>query len=1313
MVLVSSDLWLGFSFLVMARASRPSLEALFADSYGSTARSAKSGWAFARAKSHRRPRRCSADIRHSTPPHSRKILETSLETLFPAAAPAGFTAKIAQGARAAKVCAKRSRSHDRGRSPAALNSRSSAPLSSKRKLEATTALTSTINRKRPLLDNFFGSDASSCQELGSGDKIAKPEAKHPRNKSTSATVACGTAVNAQPVVQISGLQVMLGETRQEPETALRKLVGLARESEAEHRQTHPKPRFDCPRCRFIVFGNAWKQGPAALTHAAHGKRERVAWLAERPPEYGGDWALGCALCAALQYRLWKECGARGRRAKRRISTKFARFEVRSVKCMQACCFHQHAGSDCHIKAVDAFLRPGKPLVEILTPPPGTDEQLLLGSVPQIPAWLRVWRSSATLVSFQGASANLSTEHYIDPAFPEVERRSVKNMFAIMSEVSRRRKRLWLSKAQSITITLDDRNEYKLLRFKCDYEAEWRGRKGVLATLRRDGKAGMSQIEDFDDVYAQRQVDAIRGAVRQFCTTIDGAFDDDLFRHMCAHVRALGSDGAPSAVKTLHWLQRQLFTNAILCIRDPAHAVRIAIREPLLADAAFTKFWQSVFDGEHALIKDIQNSDKLRSMLEACERRVLQVKGVQGGRVDRVLRHFNWAKQRFESFAGPQRRFCCLLIAVCMLLAAIAGDAREKRPRRERAEEALESMTPEFLVTAGLTADYTAECIDFLRIFDVEDHDPGRTRAQKVAFHQRMTKLFLKGWVLVPTPAEAPEGASTLTGVVLSQVEDEPVFLYGNKTKRLWYRGAKAEVSKVMERMHVVVDTMLERVDAELHDSDLLLSFSAFDFGEEYPEERRIRWIRMLGRALRLPRDTLVAEFLRVLPPSRQDYATRKETDKQRPDGREIMARWLDPVQVGQCFPGVEFTALPLCIRFYVAVEDGTSNVERSLGRLEDVLEKHCGPLEDSGATAAHCLELNVDGPRTESEIAVRLDPRGPLVLTDFGRECAQLWVQQHGRRFSCYQKRKEVNKRKGVQAGSDKAVVDGRRAAADALVQLAGGASTGAELTIGACPRNRVCQRPGHGRFSGSRFWNKTFGKFHDLTKKKNAAKLTTALHRRAGVNPFQLGQAQLGGIGAAPLATRGVGLREEGKKLQVFLAGEGSDLREDAAARRECDFVDAARRAELIVVDAPADMEIRQDATWLRTLAIVVAFGKPVLSRDKWQLPRPDCSPHIVRHQAALRTARRLVCSHEFKTKNPKMFQVFQQCAAAEGSKWTVVVEGPEDVAAEVAKTRQKKRQKSINVFLGCRGDACAFLHKVRRLQQPRALGGTYAKPS
>ena len=37
--------------------------------------------------------------------------------------------------------------------------------------------------------------------------------------------------------------------------------------------------------------------------------------------------------------------------------------------------------------------------------------------------------------------------------------------------------------------------------------------------------------------------------------------------------------------------------------------------------------------------------------------------------------------------------------------------------------ALDAMTPEFLVKAGLTADYTAECMGFLRIFfDQSDHE---------------------------------------------------------------------------------------------------------------------------------------------------------------------------------------------------------------------------------------------------------------------------------------------------------------------------------------------------------------------------------------------------------------------------------------------------------------------------------------------------------------------------------------------------------------------------------------------------------------
>ena len=77
------------------------------------------------------------------------------------------------------------------------------------------------------------------------------------------------------------------------------------------------------------------------------------------------------------------------------------------------------------------------------------------------------------------------------------------MIAIMAEVCRRRKRLWLSKASSITINLDDRGEFKVVRFKCDYLAEWRGRKGVLAVMRRCGMSKKVEIEDFDEDYAKK------------------------------------------------------------------------------------------------------------------------------------------------------------------------------------------------------------------------------------------------------------------------------------------------------------------------------------------------------------------------------------------------------------------------------------------------------------------------------------------------------------------------------------------------------------------------------------------------------------------------------------------------------------------------------------------------------------------------------------------------------------------------------------------------------------------------------------------
>ena len=64
----------------------------------------------------------------------------------------------------------------------------------------------------------------------------------------------------------------------------------------------------------------------------------------------------------------------------------------------------------------------------------------------------------------------------------------------------------------------------------------------------------------------------------------------------------------------------------------------------------------------------------------------------------------------------------------------------------------------------------------------------------------MSKRFLQGGALVPTPDHALVGANTLTGIVFSQarLKMTPCFIMGrinNKAKRLWYRGAAADVRR--------------------------------------------------------------------------------------------------------------------------------------------------------------------------------------------------------------------------------------------------------------------------------------------------------------------------------------------------------------------------------------------------------------------------------------------------------------------------------------------------------------------------------------
>ena len=266
-----------------------------------------------------------------------------------------------------------------------------------------------------------------------------------------------------------------------------------------------------------------------------------------------------------------------------------------------------------------------------------------------------------------------------------------------------------------------------------------------------------EVEDFDDDYSKKVAESIYAAIRAFCTPAGLPCDEGLVQHFCRRVRIFQADGASSMPKAAEFL-RQHCPNLLVVGRDFAHAIRIACRSPVELETFFGAQWERLFGGEHSIVGDIQYSAPLRARLQACQRRVLHVDGAQGGLAG-ILKHLSFVQPRFESFVGPRRKFICMIQAIIMLLCSIAADPRVKKPRRDRADAALDALTPQDIIACGLAADFGEVCLSFLRIFDVSFHDPARTLREKREFVHALKVLFLEGHILAAIP---PKRGSSLS-----------------------------------------------------------------------------------------------------------------------------------------------------------------------------------------------------------------------------------------------------------------------------------------------------------------------------------------------------------------------------------------------------------------------------------------------------------------------------------------------------------------------------------------------------------------------
>ena len=208
-----------------------------------------------------------------------------------------------------------------------------------------------------------------------------------------------------------------------------------------------------------------------------------------------------------------------------------------------------------------------------------DKQLLKGRVPQPDEWIEAWAYSTEKTAFR-KQARLGQKMDAGLWRPNI-RRIRRKQVRIMAEGRRMDIRRHLSEATSITLAMDDRKYQKLIRYRCDAPEAPFVRRGILCVL---GLA-KSAVGDFEEDHALVAVRKLDQALNAFWTPLPprGQHLQVLFElkeRMRNNVKAIASDGASKERRALQLAVEGLFPPVILILRDPARALKIAVKDPL-------------------------------------------------------------------------------------------------------------------------------------------------------------------------------------------------------------------------------------------------------------------------------------------------------------------------------------------------------------------------------------------------------------------------------------------------------------------------------------------------------------------------------------------------------------------------------------------------------------------------------------------------------------------------------------------------------------------------------------------------------------
>ena len=118
-------------------------------------------------------------------------------------------------------------------------------------------------------------------------------------------------------------------------------------------------------------------------------------------------------------------------------------------------------------------------------------------------------------------------------------------------------------------------------------------------------------------------------------------------------------------------------------------------------------------------------------------------------------------------------------------------------------------------------------MEFIRLFDVADHDPALTWRQWHTFQDRMTKLFLNGQLFMG-PNTNP-GMTPLQIIWEAAKATKPIY-YGDNVVHLFSKPSRDAMRAMADSIQQVTQVALERLDVEFDVSRPEVAFTVFDLG---------------------------------------------------------------------------------------------------------------------------------------------------------------------------------------------------------------------------------------------------------------------------------------------------------------------------------------------------------------------------------------------------------------------------------------------------------------------------------------------------